>query len=117
MLNHLSLHVDDFEAEKNFFLAALKPLGYDVVLERPNAVGVGISGIPELWIKGDGARGKMHFAFSVDNRELVDVFYKTALGNGGKDNGEPGIRERPYVTNYAAFILDPEGNNIEVVSD
>lgn len=117
MLNHISLHVDNFEAEKNFFLTALAPLGFEVILERPGAIGLGIAGKPELWVKGDGSRGKTHFAFTASGREVVDTFHKAALSAGGTDNGAPGVRERPYVTNYAAFVLDPEGNNIEVIAD
>lgn len=117
MLNHIALHVDNFEVEKNFFLSALAPLGYEIVLERPGTIGFGIGGKPELWVKGDGARGKVHFAFFASSRESVDAFHKVALAAGGTDNGAPGVRERPYVTNYATFVLDPEGNNIEVIAD
>lgn len=117
MLNHISLHVDNFEAEKNFFRSALAPLGFETILERPGAIGLGIQGKPELWVKSDGARGKTHFAFTASSREAVNAFHKAALLAGGTDNGTPGVRERPYVTNYAAFVLDPEGNNIEVIAE
>ena len=117
MLHHISLHVDDFAKERTFYLAALKPLGFEPVVERADALGLGMNGKPELWIKGDGARGKVHFALSAFAKEQVDEFYKAGLEAGGTDNGAPGVRERPYVTNYAAFLLDPEGNNIEVVAD
>ncbi|MEK7509802.1 MAG: VOC family protein [Patescibacteria group bacterium] len=117
MLNHVSLHVNDLEGQKRFYLAALAQLGFETIVEFTNAVGIGIAGRPELWIKGDGARGQMHIAFSANNRKGVDAFHAAGLLAGGKDNGTPGIRQRPYVTNYAAFVIDPEGNNIEVVAD
>lgn len=117
MLNHVTLHVNNLSKAKTFYCAALLPLGYEVVLEHENVIGLGIAGKPELWIRGDGQLGPMHIAFTTDEKTAVDTFYAAALECGGKDNGAPGIRKRPYATNYAAFILDPEGNNIEVVCE
>lgn len=117
MLNHITLHVDDFSKAKAFYLAALSPLGYNVVREHENVIGLGIEKKPEIWIQGDGSRGAMHIAFTANDKAAVDAFYSVSLQNGGKDNGAPGIRKRPYTTNYAAFVLDQEGNNIEGVCD
>jgi catechol 2,3-dioxygenase-like lactoylglutathione lyase family enzyme len=117
MLDHITLYVNDFLKMRMFYLAALSPLGYEIVLERENVVGLGIAGRPEAWIRGSGAQGIMHIALRVSEITAVDAFYSAALKCGGKDNGVPGIRRRPYITNYAAFVLDPEGNNIEVVCD
>ena len=117
MLNHVTLHVSDFSKAKTFYLAVLSPLRYEVVLEHGNVVGLGIAGKPELWIRGDGQVGPLHIAFTADEKTAVDAFHSAALECGGKDNGAPGIRKRPYATNYAAFALDPEGNNIEVVCE
>jgi catechol 2,3-dioxygenase-like lactoylglutathione lyase family enzyme len=117
MLNHVTLHVNDFTKAKDFYLIALAPLGYEVVREHESVIGLGIAGKPELWIRGDGQKGPMHIAFTASDKKVVDAFYSVALENGGKDNGVPGIRKRPYATNYAAFILDQEGNNIEVVCE
>lgn len=111
------MHVDNFQSAKYFYSRALRALGFKVIVERENAVGMGKDGKPELWVKGDGARGKTHFAFTASSKEEVDEFHSAALMAGGTDNGAPGVRERPYVTNYAAFVLDPEGNNVEVIAE
>jgi catechol 2,3-dioxygenase-like lactoylglutathione lyase family enzyme len=105
MIAHVSLHVSDIDKSKEFFAAALKPLGYASTTEfaEYKVVGFGVGGNSDLWIDGNGAGRPMHVAFEAKTDEEVNEFYKAALAAGGKDNGAP------------AFALDPDGNNIEVV--
>lgn len=117
MLDHITLHVSDYERSKDFFLKALAPFGYELFKERPNRGGFGIRGeAPDFWLAGDGAGKPTHIAFATPDRKTVDEFYAAALGAGGRDNGAPGIREYYRADYYyAAFVLDLDGNNIEAV--
>ena len=115
MIDHITLHVSDYEKSKEFFLAALAPLGYTVFKEHPGVVGLKSGGRPDFWLAGDGAGKPMHVAFSSLDRKTVDEFYAVALKAGGRDNGAPGIREQYHPDYYAAFVLDLNGNNIEAV--
>jgi catechol 2,3-dioxygenase-like lactoylglutathione lyase family enzyme len=117
MLDHLSLRVQDFPRAVAFYKAALAPIGYQVVMEVPGAdyAGLGERGKPDLWLSGtDRAVLPTHIAFRSD-RASVDAFHAAALAAGGTDNGGPGLRADYHPNYYAAFVLDPEGNNIEVV--
>jgi catechol 2,3-dioxygenase-like lactoylglutathione lyase family enzyme len=111
LIDHVHLRVADLEASKRFYRAALASLGLDVVLTD----GEGFFHADELFVSQvDGARTRVHLAFQVRSREMVDAFYGAALEAGGRDNGAPG--ERPYHPGYyAAYVLDPDGNNIEAV--
>ena len=116
MIDHLIITVADFEASKAFYLGALSPLGYEVVLEMGRAVGLGIGGKPEFFIReGEAVEPSIHLAFASPDRATVDVFYEAALGTGGKDNGPPGLRTGYHPNYYGAFVFDPDGNNIEAV--
>lgn len=118
MFDHLSLKVKNFEAALSFYSAALAPLGYGCVqfTDDGRAAGFGRGKVLQFWISEDARPSTaVHFAFSADDHKAVDSFYEKAMAAGGRDNGQPGIRNRYHDSYYAAFILDPDGNNVEVV--
>jgi catechol 2,3-dioxygenase-like lactoylglutathione lyase family enzyme len=116
MIDHVVLEVADLAASKEFYGAALAPLGYREVMEIPDRViGYGIEGNPDFFIRTGGARGTVHIAFTSPDQETVESFHAAALGAGGRDNGSPGLRPRYHDNYYAAFVYDPDGNNIEAV--
>ncbi|MBR2534881.1 MAG: VOC family protein [Hyphomicrobium sp.] len=116
LIDHIQLVVADIEASRRFYSAVFKVLGIPMGGEAPDYFWA-----DELFVSAPGsaaAQGKLtgrhHLAFQADNREVVDRFHKVGLENGGVDNGAPG--ERPYHPGYyAAFLIDPDGNNIEAV--
>jgi len=115
MIDHVSVRVLDFPRSVEFYKAALAPLGYDLLMEYPGAAGLGTPGKPDVWLmQTDKPLNPTHVALS-SQRDLVDAFHAAALAAGGTDNGPPGVRADYHPHYYAAFILDPEGNNIEVV--
>jgi catechol 2,3-dioxygenase-like lactoylglutathione lyase family enzyme len=116
MLDHVSLSVTDATRSQKFYAKALAPLGYKLVSEYEGGFGVGQDGGSTIWA-GQGLAQKpiAHLAFRAKDRKAVDAFYKAALSAGGKDNGKPGLRENYSPTYYAAFVLDPDGNNVEAV--
>jgi catechol 2,3-dioxygenase-like lactoylglutathione lyase family enzyme len=131
MIDHLGMPVSDLARATEFYLKALSPLGYGIVMEvsaaetgHGAAVGFGApgkaaefqSGKPSFWI-GEGMRlgGHVHVAFVAPSRASVDAFYRAALAAGGKDNGPPGLRPHYHANYYGAFVLDLDGNNIEAV--
>jgi catechol 2,3-dioxygenase-like lactoylglutathione lyase family enzyme len=121
-LDHTSLSVSDFAAAKAFYLAALSPLGIAPIMEFSkeaggfDAAGFGADGKPFFWLAGGGkTTPHVHLAFGANNRAEVDAFYKAAIAAGGKDNGPPGIRADYHPNYYGAFVLDPDGHNIEAV--
>jgi catechol 2,3-dioxygenase-like lactoylglutathione lyase family enzyme len=119
MIDHIGLSVADYERSKAFYLAALAPLGYGLVMEVTEAgpfAGFGAGGKPDFWI-GQGARTapKVHVAFQAKDRATVRAFYEAALVAGAQDNGPPGLRQEYHPTYYGAFVLDPDGHNIEAV--
>jgi catechol 2,3-dioxygenase-like lactoylglutathione lyase family enzyme len=116
-LDHVGLDVSDYAASKAFYEKALAPLGITVLMEPVAEVG-GFGGeFPFFWIarRGRGPDSGVHVAFRVEARESVDAFHAAALAGGGKDNGGPGVREIYHPSYYAAFVHDPDGNNIEAV--
>ena len=116
MIDHIVLTVSDAAKSKAFYLAALEPLGYEVVMEFGSGVGFGIAGKPDFWIhQADPVRPPVHVAFASADRATVDRFWKAALAAGGRDNGAPGLREHYHPNYYGAFVFDPDGNNIEAV--
>jgi catechol 2,3-dioxygenase-like lactoylglutathione lyase family enzyme len=112
VIDHLKLHVSDLEKSKAFYGAALEPIGYRVIMETAGErVGFG-SAFPDFWIAQSDGATVAHVAFRVGSTNLVDEFHAAALAAGGIDNGGPG--PRPYHPEYyGAFVLDPDGNNIE----
>jgi catechol 2,3-dioxygenase-like lactoylglutathione lyase family enzyme len=123
MIDHTGINVSNFEKSKTFYQKALGAIGYQLLAEFPSSVtgnadvaGFGEPSKPDFWIAG-GTPNKptIHVAFQVDNREKVDAFYNAALAAGGKDNGKPGPRPHYHERYYGAFVLDPDGHNIEAV--
>jgi catechol 2,3-dioxygenase-like lactoylglutathione lyase family enzyme len=115
MLDHVSLRVQDLPRALAFYRAALAPIGYQVGMEFPTAAGLGEPGKLDLWISvTDQPLSPLHLAFRTD-RARVDAFHAAALAAGGADNGAPGVRTAYHPHYYAAYVIDPEGNNIEVV--
>jgi catechol 2,3-dioxygenase-like lactoylglutathione lyase family enzyme len=115
-IDHVAIPVADIATARAFYEQALAPLGVQVVAERASAVvlgggqGQGMVGLRQ----GSEYRGPVHVALSIDDRAGVDAFHEAALAAGGIDNGAPGLRD--YVPNYyAAYVRDPDGNNIEAV--
>jgi len=123
MIDHTGVSVSDFAISKAFYIRALAPIGYELLAEFPAAVtgshavaGFGEPPKPDFWI-GTGKPNvpPIHVAFRVSSRALVDAFYKAALAAGGRDNGAPGLRPHYHPDYYGAFVLDPDGHNIEAV--
>jgi len=117
MIDHVSLDVRDYEASKRFYAQALAPLGYELLMEYGGTVcGFGHEGKPDFWI-GDREEPQsgVHVAFVSPDRATVDRFYEAALAAGGNDNGPPGLRPHYHERYYGAFVLDPDGNNVEAV--
>ena len=116
MLDHLGLRVSDYQASKQFFGAALAPLGYTVLMEFGGATaGLGAEGKPDFWITQSRPVSPIHVAFASPDRATVDAFHKAALAAGAHDNGAPGLRPEYHPHYYGAFVYDPDGNNIEAV--
>ncbi len=118
MFDHVKFGVSDFAASKAFFLAALEPLRIAVVSEGTPAYGIELSsdGKTSLCMfQTEKQPAHLHLAFTAANRPQVDAFYRAALGAGGQDNGAPGLRPHYHPNYYAAFVIGPDGHNIEVV--
>ena len=123
MIDHIGLNVRDVARATEFYLKALGPLGYGIVMqvsaeERGGspAVGFGAGQKPSFWIaEGELKSGPMHVAFVAPSRAAVDAFYAAAIKAGGKDNGAPGLRPDYHANYYGAFVFDPDGNNAEAV--
>lgn len=124
MIDHVGFPVSDYSRSRAFYVAALAPLGYGVIMEfGPGetesghaAAGFGRDGKPDFWIGGEGGlHGVLHVALAAPDRATVDAFHRAALAAGGIDNGGPGLRPHYHPSYYAAFVLDPDGHNIEVV--
>jgi catechol 2,3-dioxygenase-like lactoylglutathione lyase family enzyme len=117
MYDHIGLRTKNIEASVRFYAAALAPLGCELCARDESGAGFGPPGAPALWLyPATGAEGsRVHIAFSAPDHAAVDLFHKEGLGTGGRDNGAPGLRADYSPTYYAAFLLDPDGNNIEAV--
>jgi catechol 2,3-dioxygenase-like lactoylglutathione lyase family enzyme len=115
MIDHLGFSVSDVARAKAFYTEALAPLDYRVVKDVGDACGFGADGKPDFWI-GKGVMGSpVHVAIVAKDRKTVDAFYAAAMKAGGTDNGAPGIRAHYHPNYYGAFVLDPDGHNIEAV--
>jgi catechol 2,3-dioxygenase-like lactoylglutathione lyase family enzyme len=122
MIDHVGFSVLDYPRSKAFYQRALAPLGYTLVMEvtaqetgQP-AAGFGGAGKPDFWIGGEGKLEKpVHIALLAKDRQAVDAFHRAALAAAGTDNGPPGLRPHYHPNYYAAFVLDPDGHNIEAV--
>src|SRR5207248_628470 len=97
---------------------SLAPLGWSLIMEpRGQAAGFGKAGKASFWIEalGKPVQGRLHIALGADSREQVDAFHAAAIEAGGTDNGAPGVREIYHPNYYGAYVLDPDGNNLEAV--
>jgi catechol 2,3-dioxygenase-like lactoylglutathione lyase family enzyme len=123
MIDHTGVTVSDPVKARRFYEGALAPLGYTQLMEVPVehtggrvVVGYGVAPKPDFWIASGTPEGpRVHVAFRADKREQVDAFYEAALAAGGRDNGSPGPRPHYHPGYYGAFVLDPDGHNIEAV--
>lgn len=114
--DHLGFNVSDFARSKEFYAAALGALGMKAVMEGKDYIAFGPDQRPEFWLGTYGAvPTRIHIAFAAANRAQVDAFYKAAMAAGGKDNGKPGLRPDYHPNYYGAFVLDPDGHNVEAV--
>ena len=118
MLDHIGLRTRQLKEMFAFYEAVLAPLGFSKQKDYGVAAGFGKEGMHPLWIgraDGDVVASSVHLALTADSRNAVDDFYKAALANGGKDNGPPGLRPQYHENYYGAFVIDPDGNNLEAV--
>jgi catechol 2,3-dioxygenase-like lactoylglutathione lyase family enzyme len=122
MIDHITFGVADFARSTAFYDQALAPLGISRLFDVPteHTGGVEVTGYgdtrPWFWIAGaDATRGKLHVAITAADRAAVDAFHAAALAAGGEDNGAPGLRPHYDPDYYGAFVLDPDGHNIEAV--
>ena len=116
MIDHIGLRSTQFGVMVAFYQAALGSLGYKMLMQFEGVAGLG-SEQPDLWISeaGDTPATQIHLAFAADDRAAVDSAYAAAVANGAADNGAPGLRPHYTPTYYAAFVIDPDGNNLEFV--
>lgn len=117
MYDHIGLKVKDIDASVRFYTAALAALGHVLCSRDDSGAGFGPPGEPALWLslaKGSAGPGT-HVAFRASNPAAVDRFHQGGLEAGGRDNGRPGLRTDYSPTYYAAFLIDPDGNNVEAV--
>jgi catechol 2,3-dioxygenase-like lactoylglutathione lyase family enzyme len=127
MIDHIALVVKDYARAKAFYTRALAPLGYALIMEpRPNVGGFGKDGKPAFWI-GEGSpsywgnghaagAAPVHVAFIAQSRAAVNAFYEAAIAAGAKDFGAPGLRPLYHPGYYGAFVIDPDGNDVEAVT-
>lgn len=123
MIDHTGVTVSDFERSKQFYQVALGAIGYELLAifpasttGRTDVAGFGEDGKADFWIsKGEPNRPPVHVAFRVTSQQLVRAFHEAALAAGGRDNGPPGPRSHYHAGYYGAFVLDPDGHNIEAV--
>ena len=116
MFDHVVFGVSDYAASKAFFLKALEPLGLAVVSEGPLGIEMSADGKSSLCLFQTKEKpAHLHLAFVAENRQQVHAFHRAALAAGGKDNGGPGLRPQYHANYYAAFVICPDGHNIEVV--
>ncbi len=119
MFDHVKFGVSDYAASKAFFLKALEPLGVAVVSEGPPTYGVELcstKGNTSLCLfQTEEKPAHLHLAFTAESRQQVDAFHRAALEAGGKDHGAPGLRPNYHANYYAAFVIGPDGHNIEAV--
>lgn len=121
MIDHIGLGVSDLAASRTFFESSLAPLGYTVLHDFGGGLGLGgpVPGmsapVADLWISEAEEVTPIHLAFWATSTEQVDAFHAAGLAAGGRDNGAPGPRPAYGPGYYAAFVLDPDGNNVEAV--
>jgi catechol 2,3-dioxygenase-like lactoylglutathione lyase family enzyme len=117
MFDHIGLKVKDLDASVRFYTAALGPLGYEVTMQDEALAAFGARGSYSLWLYADAklAHSLVHLAFTAPSQAAVEAFHRDGLNARGRDNGAPGVRQDYSPSYYAAFLLDPDGNNVEAV--
>jgi catechol 2,3-dioxygenase-like lactoylglutathione lyase family enzyme len=123
MIDHTGLNVSNPTRSRAFYEAALAPLGYSVLMEIPKeftggavVLGLGVAAAPDFWLtEGAPNAPRIHVAFSAKSHAEVTAFYRAAIAAGGRDNGPPGPRSHYHANYFGAFVLDPDGHNIEAV--
>ena len=123
MIDHIGITVGNIQVSKQFYTKALAPIGYSLLMEvsaeqtgSMAAAGFGVPPKPDFWIAGGAPNvPPVHVAFRVSSRALVMAFHEAAIAAGGRDNGAPGLRPHYHPSYYGAFVLDPDGHNIEAV--
>ncbi|WP_290648943.1 VOC family protein [Aquisalimonas sp.] len=116
MFDHVGFGVTNLAESKAFFLSSLQPLGVAVAMEGPYGVGIGKKGKPSLWLyETKEVPAHLHIAIAANSRSEVNAFYEAAIAAGGRDNGAPGLRPHYHPNYYGAFIIGPDGHNIEAV--
>ena len=117
MFDHVVFSVSDYAASRDFFLKALQPIGVKIVSEGPLGLEISADGKSSLCIRRETVEkpSHLHLAFRAEDRAQVDAFHRAALAAGGRDNGAPGLRPQYHAGYYAAFVIGPDGHNIEVV--
>jgi catechol 2,3-dioxygenase-like lactoylglutathione lyase family enzyme len=117
MYDHIGLKVKDVDASVRFYAAALGALGHEVASHDASGAGIGPRGAPALWLYATSGKqpAGVHVALRATSRRQVDRFHADGLEAGGRDNGRPGLRADYSPNYYAAFLLDPDGNNVEAV--
>jgi len=118
LFDHVKFGVSDYAASKSFFLAALAPLGVKVAAEGPPTHGVELvcgEGASLCLYQSEERPAPLHLAFAAANRGQVEAFYRAALAAGAQDNGAPGLRPHYHPHYYAAFVIGPDGHNVEAV--
>lgn len=117
MFDHIGFKVKDLDASVRFYSAALGPLGYEVTSQDESSAAFGATGTYSLWLYADEklAHSLIHVAFTAPSRAAVEAFHREGTKTGGRDNGAPGVRQDYGPKYYAAFLFDPDGNNVEAV--
>jgi catechol 2,3-dioxygenase-like lactoylglutathione lyase family enzyme len=117
VFDHVEIHVSDLDASRRFFEAALTPLGYKISFESPELIGMQATGRSVFGlVRRDPVGPTVHLGFQAPDRAAVDAFHAAALAAGGKDNGRPGLRPEYSDNYYAAFVIGPDGHNVEAVT-
>lgn len=117
MFDHVAINVSDMEASRGFFERALAPLGYEISFASPRWVGMQAAGRNDFGlVRRDPVSPAVHLGFEAPDRATVDAFYEAALAAGGTDNGAPGIRADYGEHYYAAYVIGPDGHNVEAVT-
>lgn len=115
VLDHISIPVSDLASAKAFYMTALEPLGFGLVMEFPGALAFGLPGKPQLWLHHGTPAAPIHIALHAEDEAAVHAFHAAGLAAGGTDNGQPGPRPHYHPGYYAAYVKDSDGNNLEAV--
>jgi catechol 2,3-dioxygenase-like lactoylglutathione lyase family enzyme len=114
-IDHLTLRVHDVQRSRGFYERALAPFGIRIVESSQGPIGFGPEGSEDFWITPGEPAAPVHVAFAAHDRATVEAFHAAAVEAGGTDNGAPGLRTQYHAGYYAAYVLDPDGNNVEAV--